>query len=297
MQRNMKRLLSLLTVFALALTTVLAGAVNADATSDILSLTVDGNAAEAVSAGTETCPVDGTEAEVYTVSVAETAKNLIVSLNGSEVLTDVYADLDDVEDTYIEVTDGAATIDLVERYVYLCLISEGGNLYHLYLTYDGEAEEPGTEEEPATVPFAAAVNGTEITDIVEDTVTWTDWSGTASDVTRYTVAVPQGTTEATLTFESDMQVAYYSSTGEWLAYVNDDASMTAATEHTIPLQDANGDGELDGISVQIPDSYATDYYVQFVYAAAGSEEETACLTILADAPTSGTTTAGALYEL
>ena len=144
----------------------------------------------------------------------------------------------------------------------------------------------------ANVPFKAAVNDTAVSDITAGTLTWVDWSEATSDITCYTVPVPQGSTEVALTFESEMQVAYYSSAGEWLAYVNDDASMPSATTHTVALRDGNGDGELDGISVQTPNSYATDYYIRFVYVAGG-----ACLTVLEDAPISGTITAGALYEL
>lgn len=122
------------------------------------------------------------------------------------------------------------------------------------------------------VPFTAVVDGSEMTDITEGILTWVDWSGTASDVACYTVKVPQGAEEATLIFAEDKQWSYYDSQGNYIG--EGDTSWTAATEHTVEIQDSNGDGELDGISVQIPDAYSTEFYIQFVYASGeGGEEE------------------------
>ena len=115
------------------------------------------------------------------------------------------------------------------------------------------------------VPFTAVVDDSEMTDITEGILTWVDWSGTASDVTCYTVAVPEGTEEVTVSFDEDKQICYYDLSGNYIGYVNDDFNMTAGTEHTVPLQDTNNDGALDGISVQIPGDWSAEYYIQFVY--------------------------------
>ena len=149
--------------------------------------------------------------------------------------------------------------------------------------------------ETVSAPFTAAVNGEAMTDITQSTLQWTDWNGTTSDVTAYTVSVPQGSTEATLTFDEEKQCCYYNSAGEWIANINGDSSMTSDTSHIVAIQDSNNDGELDGISVQIPDAYATEYYIQFVYAS--GTETVSCVSVLADAPVTGTVGAGGLYQL
>ena len=127
------------------------------------------------------------------------------------------------------------------------------------------------------VPFTAMVDGSEVTDISEGILTWVDWSGSTSDVACYTVAVPQGAEEATLIFAEDKQWSYYDSQG---TYIGDgDTSWTAATEHTVAIQDSNSDGELDGISVQIPDAYSTEFYIRFVYASGEDGEDAPFLSI------------------
>ena len=141
------------------------------------------------------------------------------------------------------------------------------------------------------MPFTAVVNGEEMTQIEESTLTWVDWSGTPADVPCYMVTIPQNTEEVTLTFEEDKQVGYYSSFGEHLGYVNDDASMPADVTFVVPIQDSNNDGEPDGVSVQIPDSYSTEYYIQFVYGVSS------CLSVKSDAPSTATTKSGGLYRL
>ena len=120
----------------------------------------------------------------------------------------------------------------------------------------------------ADVPFTVTVNGTEITDIVVSTLEW-------KDLTCYTVTVPEGSTEATLKFEEKKQWSYYDSNGTYLGA--GDTSWTADTSHTVAIADQYGpdptggydtstpDGVLDGISVQIPDAYSTEYFIQFVY--------------------------------
>lgn len=147
----------------------------------------------------------------------------------------------------------------------------------------------------ANAPFSVSAGGVDISSITAGEVTWTDWQGNASQVPSYTVTVPQGTESVVLTFDEEMQCCYYSSTGSWIGYLNNDYSMPAATKHTAALQDANKDGELDGISVQTPNTFATDYYIQFAYAESG--EPTACLTVLEDAPATGKVTTGGLYRL
>ena len=142
------------------------------------------------------------------------------------------------------------------------------------------------------VPFAVTVGGEEMTGITEGVLSWTDWSGTISDVTCYTVTVPQGSTVATLDFAEDMQWMYYDSQGNYVG--QGDSSSTSQTSHTVAIQDSNSDGELDGISVQIPASWSTSYYIQFVYAAG---EQTSCLSVLADASETAAVSAGGLYKL
>jgi len=125
----------------------------------------------------------------------------------------------------------------------------------------------------ASAPFVATVGGAEMTDITKSTLTWTDmYTGESADVTCYTVKVPKDSDEATLDFNEDKQWSYYDSTG---AYVGDGpTSWTAAASHTVAIQDSNGDGELDGISVQIPDAYSTEYFILFVYSAGSGDAPT-----------------------
>ena len=154
---------------------------------------------------------------------------------------------------------------------------------------------PGSAAATESVPFSVVVGGESVTEITADTVTWIDWQGNGSDVTRYMVTVPQGATEATLNFDTEKQWTYYTSAGEYIAA--GDTSWTSSATHTVAIQDSNNDSELDGISVQNPETYSTDYYIQFEYASAGSEEQVSCLTVLEDAPVTGTVSAGGLYSL
>ncbi|MBR4020155.1 MAG: hypothetical protein IKI99_02480, partial [Firmicutes bacterium] len=125
----------------------------------------------------------------------------------------------------------------------------------------------GTSE---NVPFTATVNGETMTDVTESTLTWTDmYTSVSRDVTCYNVTVPEGATEATLNFQEEKQWSYYDSQG---AYVGaGDTSWTSSIEHTVAITDSNSDGELDGISVQIPDAYSTEFYILFKYAEAKAE--------------------------
>ena len=118
------------------------------------------------------------------------------------------------------------------------------------------------------VPFSVVVNGTEVTDI---TVSTLEWNG----LTCYTVTVPEGSTEATLMFEEDKQWSYYDRNGTYLG--SGETSWSAAPEHTVAIADQYGpdptggydtstpDGVLDGISVQIPEQYIAEFFVEFVY--------------------------------
>ena len=117
----------------------------------------------------------------------------------------------------------------------------------------------------ADVPFTVTVNGTEVTDITETTLTWESmYGGDPSEVTCYTVTVPEGSAEATLNFTEEMQWSYYDSNGTYLGA--GDTSWTANTSHTVAIADQYGpdptggydtstrEGVLDGISVQIPNA-------------------------------------------
>lgn len=122
----------------------------------------------------------------------------------------------------------------------------------------------------SNAPFVATVGGTEMTDVEESTLTWTKWDGSTMDVTCYTVVVPEGSGEAALGFEEEMQWTYYDSMGNYIG--EGETSWTAAASHTVAIQDANGDGELDGISVQNPSTYSTEFFIQFVYGSGESSE-------------------------
>ena len=138
------------------------------------------------------------------------------------------------------------------------------------------------------VPFTATVDGEEMTRIEESTLTWADWmTGGTMDVPCYTVAIPQSATEVTLDFEADMQWSYYDMAGNYIG--DGDTSWSPSTSHTVAVQDANGDGALDGISVQ--EAYSTDFYILFVY---GTAE---CLTVRSDAPAAAEAKSGGLYQL
>ena len=127
------------------------------------------------------------------------------------------------------------------------------------------------------VPFEVYVNDTALTGITEGTLSWTSWDGSTSDVVSYTVPVPENAVEATLIFEEEKQWSYYDSQGN---YVGDgDTSWTSLTEHTVAIQDSNNDGELDGISVQRPNAYSTEFYIQFVYASGEEESDAPFLNI------------------
>lgn len=148
-------------------------------------------------------------------------------------------------------------------------------------------------EETSEVPFTVTVNNQEITEIVSGELTWTSLDGSTSQVPCYTVTVPQGATEATLTFDEKMQWCYYDSKGNYVGV--GDTSWTSSATHTIAIQDSNNDSELDGVSVQIPDAYSTSYYILFVYAEESPEDS--CLTVAEDAVAAAEVSSGGLYQL
>ena len=141
------------------------------------------------------------------------------------------------------------------------------------------------------VPFIATVDGEEMTQIEESTLFWADWmTGGTMEVPCYTVTIPEDTWEVTLDFEIEMQWTYYDTMGGYLG--EGDTSWSPDTTHTVCVQDSNGDGELDGISVQ--ESYSTDFYILFVYA---ETEAASCLTVSSNAPAAGEVFQGGLYQL
>ena len=100
----------------------------------------------------------------------------------------------------------------------------------------------------ADAPFTVTVDDAEITAIKESTLTWVDmYMGTETEVTCYTVTVPEGSTEATLQFEEEKQWSYYDSTGSYIG--EGETSWTAATSHKVAIADTNGDGVLNLIDV------------------------------------------------
>ena len=114
-------------------------------------------------------------------------------------------------------------------------------------------------------PFTITVNGA-VMDITE--------SENINNKPCYLVKVPETATEATLSFEEEMQWMYYNSAGVYLG--QGATSTTASKTHTVAIQDAycikdgyaasGADGELDGISVQVPNSWTASYYIMFDYA-------------------------------
>ena len=140
------------------------------------------------------------------------------------------------------------------------------------------------------VPFTATVDGEEMTQIEESTLSWADWmTGGTTDVPCYTVTIPQSAETVTLDFESEMQWTYYDVAGNYIG--EGPTSWTSAYSHEIAVQDDNGDGEIDGVSAQDPATFSTAFYIQFVYGTA------ACLTVKGDAPTTAEAKAGGLYQL
>ncbi|MBR3756465.1 MAG: hypothetical protein IKK48_05070 [Firmicutes bacterium] len=118
-------------------------------------------------------------------------------------------------------------------------------------------------------PFSVTVNGEGITNIDESTLTWESMWGGSSEVICYTVTVPEDSTEAKLLFDGEKQWSYYDSKGTYIGA--GPTSWTASTEHTVAIQDSNSDGDFDGISVQIPNAYSTEYYILFVYGSAAED--------------------------
>ncbi len=153
---------------------------------------------------------------------------------------------------------------------------------------------PASAFADGSVPFSVTANGEEITAITSQDRIWYNWDGSEMNITVYTVSVPEGTAEATLDFPEEKQWTYYTSSGEYIA--DGDTSWVASASHTVALQDSNSDGELDAISVQIPESYSPEYCILFAYAAAQPPEES-CLSVKDDAPVSAEVTAGGLYQL
>ena len=267
---------------------------------------IDGQNVTLTATGTEYCEPGGYDVTVVKVSVPAGAKTLTLSrASQTAKLSTVWADKNDEEGTELENNSKSASFDLTAGYRYLCFwVTDGSNdsqwwNYHVYLEYqEGEVtpSEPSQPEEPGA-PFGVTVNGAAVTDIAESTLSWADWSGGTSEVPCYTVTVPAGSVEAVLTFPEEMQCAYYDTKGNWIGNLGGD-TMEASDTHTVALQDNNGDGELDGISVQVPDTYETSYYIAFAYGEAGGEiDPSRCLNILPGAPATGETTAGALYTL
>ena len=148
-------------------------------------------------------------------------------------------------------------------------------------------------EGPPPPPFEIVINGEEMHDIAISTV---DMSGAmgSEETPVYTVTVPRNATSAKLYLEEELQYTYYNSVG---AYLGQDAgSWAASDEHTVAIQDKYSnpsgvnakeepDGELDGVSLQVPNEFAPKFLVLFVYAE-GDEE---VYTITVEQPAAGGT--------
>lgn len=110
------------------------------------------------------------------------------------------------------------------------------------------------------VPFEVYVGEAELTRITQSDLEWKGWDGNTSTVTCYKVVVSADAEEATLYFEDEKDWTYYKSNGEFI----DLGSESSDYEHTVAIQDSDGDGELDGISVQVAGGFDTEYYILFV---------------------------------
>lgn len=143
------------------------------------------------------------------------------------------------------------------------------------------------------VPFTATVDGEELTDIQEAVFPFLDWSFNPYEQAGYIVTIPGAATEVTLEFEEEKNWTFYDFQG---GYIGEGAtSWENSASHTIPVQDFNGDGELDGVSVQAAGGYETEYYILFVYGA--QEDIPSCIQVAESAPADAVVSAGGLYEL
>ena len=131
----------------------------------------------------------------------------------------------------------------------------------------------------AETPFSVMLNDTAL-DVSEDgTYSFTDPNATPWELPAYTVTVPADTA-------SDATVSV---SGETVFAATDAAVFDTVDLNTLPIV-------YDNVYILINTEGMPAYVVKFVQAESGEAAEN-CLTVLSDAPATGTTTAGSLYEL
>ena len=142
--------------------------------------------------------------------------------------------------------EGYAGLDLTACYGYWLTDGEDDSYY--FIVKLPSAPEPTPE--PAR--FTIRVGGLTMTEITEapNAYSYSDYYGTTTTVTLYTVAVPVGTTEAEICTSGNVLLYNYDEAGNYLSGWYDDI-YTGGTRTTVQL-DSNADGITDIIQVQTP---------------------------------------------
>ena len=277
-----KRLISLLLALVMLLGLLPTGAFATETGVLPFAVEVDGEAATVTeTADTVNCSWCYSEEPIYAVDIAG-KQEMTLTFSGCAYAALLGPDTDwdpsnDLLEDYELTEGGTVTVSDLTEGNYLCVYDEETDYcYHLMF-------------KDTSPKFTAAVDGEAMTQIEESVLSWVNWDGSAMSVPCYTVTVPQNTAEVTLTFKSEKQWSSYDSSGN---YITGGAECwEAGIEHVVPVQDVDGDGEPDGISVQAPGAYSTEFYIQFVYGTAS------CLSVKSDAPATGEVAAGGLYQL
>lgn len=137
------------------------------------------------------------------------------------------------------------------------------------------------ETEESEVPFTVTVNGEEMTEMILGEVNDPDY-GTKP---LYTVTIPAGTTEVTITWKdgNNYALSYYDANASYFGY-----ESARKNSWTIAM-DKNGDGAYDMLQIYGPNGYAVPYWITF----ASEEPEVAEYTITVETSEHGKVTASA----
>ena len=172
-------------------------------------------------------------------------------------------------DDSIELTEEALSLDYSNAYGFWAFDADY-NTYR-YIVNLPNAVAPSqsdpTEVTATPIDFSASVNGVSLTNIetTEGGYVYCDWTNTKHKANLYTVTIPEGTTEVTLSFDQPC-LAYNYKFNEVLGYQIDDnylagavSDPTAGSREITVSVDTNADGAIDAIQVQDP--YNADYTV------------------------------------
>ena len=188
---------------------------------------------------TVTIPEGTTDATItwaegtYTLSAYDSSLSYFAAYNGHSSSKDVQTDM-----------NGDGTYDFLQVY-------DSGWGVPYWITFTSGTEEP--EEEPVDAPFTVTVNGEEMTKITLGEVS-DPYEGTKP---LYTVTIPEGTTDATITWAEGTYTlsAYDSALSYFYAYMGHSSSKDVQT-------DMNGDGAYDFL--QVYDSgWGVPYWITF----------------------------------